>query len=195
MIIIERKLIEYEVELCTGLHIGGNKESYGIGGIDSPVIKDPLTNKPIIPGSSIKGKIRMLLTHIDVENHNLDEIDKAFGSSDKDIGLTRIIFRDLFLTEDSAKELENRLGKGFYTEVKAENKIDNLKAMPRFIERVPAGAKFHGECIVKKLDEDKEDFFELLKRGFELLKNSALGGSGSRGYGKVNITIKNEKDL
>lgn len=195
MIISERKLIEYEVELCTGLHIGGNKESYGIGGIDSPVIKDPLTNKPIIPGSSIKGKIRMLLTHIDVENHNLDEIDKAFGSSDKDIGLTRIIFRDLFLTEDSAKELENRLGKGFYTEVKAENKIDNLKAMPRFIERVPAGAKFHGECIVKKLDEDKEDFFELLKRGFELLKNSALGGSGSRGYGKVNITIKNEKDL
>ena len=195
MIIIERKLIEYEVELCTGLHIGGNKESYGIGGIDSPVIKDPLTNKPIIPGSSIKGKIRMLLTDIDVENHNLDEIDKAFGSSDKDIGLTRIIFRDLFLTEDSAKELENRLGKGFYTEVKAENKIDNLKAMPRFIERVPAGAKFHGECIVQKLDEDKEDFFELLKRGFELLKNSALGGSGSRGYGKVNITIKNEKDL
>ena len=195
MIIIERKLIEYEVELCTGLHIGGNKESYGIGGIDSPVIKDPLTNKPIIPGSSIKGKMRMLLTHIDVENHNLDEIDKAFGSSDKDIGLTRIIFRDLFLTEDSAKELENRLGKGFYTEVKAENKIDNLKAMPRFIERVPAGAKFHGECIVQKLDEDKEDFFELLKRGFELLKNSALGGSGSRGYGKVNITIKNEKDL
>ena len=77
MIISERKLIEYEVELCTGLHIGGNKESYGIGGIDSPVIKDPLTNKPIIPGSSIKGKIRMLLTHIDVENHNLDEIDKA----------------------------------------------------------------------------------------------------------------------
>ena len=195
MIISERKLIEYEVELCTGLHIGGNKESYGIGGIDSPVIKDPLTNKPIIPGSSIKGKIRMLLTHIDVENHNLDEIDKACGSSDKDIGLTRIIFRDLFLTEDSAKELENRLGKGFYTEVKAENKIDNLKAMPRFIERVPAGAKFHGECIVQKLDEDKEDFFELLKRGFELLKNSALGGSGSRGYGKVNITIKNEKDL
>lgn len=57
------------------------------------------------------------------------------------------------------------------------------------------GAKFHGECIVQKLDEDKEDFFELLKRGFELLKNSALGGSGSRGYGKVNITIKNEKDL
>ena len=195
MIISERKLIEYEVELCTGLHIGGNKESYGIGGIDSPVIKDPLTNKPIIPGSSIKGKIRMSLTHIDVENHNLDEIDKAVGSSDKDIGLTRIIFRDLFLTEDSAKELENRLGKGFYTEVKAENKIDNLKAMPRFIERVPAGAKFHGECIVQKLDEDKEDFFELLKRGFELLKNSALGGSGSRGYGKVNITIKNEKDL
>lgn len=141
MIISERKLIEYEVELCTGLHIGGNKESYGIGGIDSPVIKDPLTNKPIIPGSSIKGKIRMLLTHIDVENHNLDEIDKAFGSSDKDIGLTRIIFRDLFLTEDSAKELENRLGKGFYTEVKAENKIDNLKAMPRFIERVPARCK------------------------------------------------------
>lgn len=194
MLIVNRKLVKYEVELCTGLHIGGNKESYGIGGIDSPVIKDPLTNQPIIPGSSVKGKIRMLLTCIGTDNNLQEDIDKAFGSNNKDTGITRIIFRDLFLTDDSVKKLESKLGRGFYTEVKAENKIEKLKANPRFIERVPAGAKFNGECVVQYLEND-DNLVELLKKGFELLENSALGGSGSRGYGKVKIIIESINDI
>lgn len=49
------------IEVVTGLHIGGGGESSMIGAIDSPVVRDLQTKLPIIPGSSIKGKMRSLL--------------------------------------------------------------------------------------------------------------------------------------
>lgn len=54
-------LIKADLRCITGLHIGGTDEGFEIGGIDNPVIKDPITGYPYIPGSSIKGKIRSLL--------------------------------------------------------------------------------------------------------------------------------------
>lgn len=198
MKITNRVLVKYNILVKTGLHIGGNKESYGIGGIDSPVVKDPLTNEPIIPGSSIKGKMRMLITHILDGGTESIITKKAFGSKNDDkykSGITRFIFRDMFLTRESKSELEKHLGKNFFTEIKAENKITNLVANPRFIERVPAGAKFEGECIVQSTDEDGEDFVDLLRKGFDLLSTSSLGGSGSRGYGKIEITNIDEEVL
>lgn len=44
----------------TGLHIGGGGENLDIGGLDKPVIRDPLTQSPYLPGSSIKGKLRSI---------------------------------------------------------------------------------------------------------------------------------------
>lgn len=49
------------LECVTGTRIGGTQEKFEIGGIDNPVIKDPLTDLPYIPGSSLKGKLRHLL--------------------------------------------------------------------------------------------------------------------------------------
>jgi len=45
----------------TGLHIGGAETGLEIGGVDNVVIRDPLTNQPYIPGSSLKGAMRSLL--------------------------------------------------------------------------------------------------------------------------------------
>lgn len=45
----------------TGMHIGGSTAFAAIGAVDSPVIKDVKTNLPMIPGSSLKGKMRSLL--------------------------------------------------------------------------------------------------------------------------------------
>ena len=53
-----------EIRLETGLHIGTSNAFAAIGAMDSPVIKDPITNLPIIPGSSIKGKMRTLLAKV-----------------------------------------------------------------------------------------------------------------------------------
>ena len=41
-----------KIEVVTGMHIGGSKDELKIGGVDSPVIKNPVTNIPYIPGSS-----------------------------------------------------------------------------------------------------------------------------------------------
>jgi CRISPR-associated protein Csm3 len=51
-------IIQGKIHCLTGLHIGGSDTGIEIGGLDNPVIKDPLTDLPYIPGSSLKGKLR-----------------------------------------------------------------------------------------------------------------------------------------
>jgi CRISPR-associated protein Csm3 len=59
--------IKGKIELISGLHIGGGDDTMKIGGIDNGVTKDINTDKPYIPGSSLKGKMRSLLEwHIGV---------------------------------------------------------------------------------------------------------------------------------
>ncbi|MCP4349476.1 MAG: type III-A CRISPR-associated RAMP protein Csm3 [Desulfobacterales bacterium] len=59
--IIGKIIFTGELECLTGLHIGASKEGLEIGALDSPVVRDPLTLEPYIPGSSLKGKLRALL--------------------------------------------------------------------------------------------------------------------------------------
>lgn len=54
-------ILRGKFECLTGLHIGGSKEKLEIGGVDSPVVRDPRTRFPYVPGSSLKGKMRSLL--------------------------------------------------------------------------------------------------------------------------------------
>lgn len=54
-------IVEGTIECVTGMHIGTGKEVMEIGGIDIPVVRDPLSREPYIPGSSLKGKLRSLL--------------------------------------------------------------------------------------------------------------------------------------
>lgn len=54
-------ILRGKFECITGLHIGGSKEKLEIGGVDSPVVRDPRTRYPYVPGSSLKGKMRSLL--------------------------------------------------------------------------------------------------------------------------------------
>jgi CRISPR-associated protein Csm3 len=55
------KKITGQIKLMTGLHIGSGETEMHIGGTDNPVIKNPVSMEPYIPGSSIKGKVRSLL--------------------------------------------------------------------------------------------------------------------------------------
>lgn len=45
----------------TGLRIGMSRDQMAIGDLDNPVVRNPLTDEPYIPGSSLKGKLRYLL--------------------------------------------------------------------------------------------------------------------------------------
>jgi len=59
--LIKKIKVSGEIILKTGLHVGGTNSSLNIGGPDKFVVRNPLTNKPYIPGSSLKGKMRSLL--------------------------------------------------------------------------------------------------------------------------------------
>ena len=201
----------FDLELMTGLHIGGSSDTFDIGGADSTVIKNPLTHEPYIPGSSIKGKLRSLLTQ---KYGKFDEKEKDIVFEDDEEGKTmrnlfepvdygydriqvsKAIFRDALLTDESRANLEKHLGSGVYTEIKAENKISLLKVKaesPRFIERVPAGAVFGGEILLQVFDKDNEECFKAkLKEAINMLELNYLGAGGTRGYGKVKVDIKED---
>ncbi len=59
--LLGKVIIKGIIQVTSGLHIGSSRESLEIGGLDAPVLRDPLTSEPYIPGSSIKGKLRALL--------------------------------------------------------------------------------------------------------------------------------------
>ena len=181
-----------QIRLETGLHIGASNAFAAIGAIDSPVIKDPITNLPIIPGSSIKGKMRTLLAKVYNEeivknpSQDSDVLSRLFGNSeDKRFKMGRLIFRDAFLS--NADELDS-LGARSYTEVKFENSIARATAVanPRQIERAVRGSVFKLDLIYE-LEEEQEflEDMETLAEAMKLLQYDYLGGNGSRGYGKI----------
>lgn len=185
----------------TGMHIGGVKESMEIGGTDNSVILDPRTNLPIIPGSSIKGKMRSLIelqgeyTLDDGKPHSCDKPDCdlciVFGRGATEAvksGPTRLIVRDAHPTEKTRDWWDRSEDLVHGTEIKGENWINRITsaADPRFIERVPAGSEFEFEMIHSVYQTN--DFPERLKLVFEgmhLLEDNYIGASGSRGYGKM----------
>ena len=139
-----------KIEVKTGMHIGGSDAFAAIGAIDSPVIRDVRTGQPMIPGSSLKGKLRSLLArkyNKGIVNHDDDApvIKRLFGSAKKnDVKNSRILVSDMFLDETVKKNIQN-LGLNSLTEVKFENTIKRTtaKADPRQIERVIRGAVFN----------------------------------------------------
>ena len=189
------------LEVVTGLHIGASSAFSAIGAVDSPVISDTRTNMPMIPGSSLKGKMRSLLAkkYNDVFAEKPDNDNECltllFGNAKKDkVKTSRILFSDMFLS--NMDELK-RGGLTSAKEVKFENSISRASAIanPRQIERVVRGAKFPVQLIYEVSDvagnADKDTIiqdFKILSDGFEMLEYDYLGGSGSRGYGKVKFS-------
>lgn len=218
-ILLGKVIMSGTLQCLTGLHIGASRENMEIGAIDSPVVRDPITREPYIPGSSLKGKLRALLEkslgiinrrnigtrNNPVEVHVCDDVEKAlscnlcriFGSTGDNGGKNfsaRLIVRDLRLTEDSRNKLAD-IDTGLqYTEWKFENAIDRVTsaANPRQLERVPRGAEFEFELIynVEEQEHIKVDL-DNLKLAINLVEVDSLGGHGSRGYGKVKFNIKN----
>ncbi|MBK7562910.1 MAG: type III-A CRISPR-associated RAMP protein Csm3 [Propionivibrio sp.] len=198
--------------LKTGLHIGAGDTEMRIGGTDNPVVKNPLDGQPYIPGSSLKGKIRSLLEwqlgtvattitngkpfsfqHLSkMDTPEVRDLLRLFGGAPggdvenlvEEIGPTRLAFWDCALNAEWLKKVQAR--NLLSTEAKSENSINRIAGVadnPRFTERVIAGAEFDFRLSLKVIDG--EDLLPLLLRGLKLLEADSLGGSGSRGYGKV----------
>ena len=200
--------------LKSGLHIGAGKDSVEIGGIDNPVIKHPFTGEPYIPGSSLKGKLRFLLEWAFGAIRNdgqawgfndqqpadtTDPVLRIFGNALKEWhgGPTRLLMRDAPLCEkDRQRYLE---APDSFFEEKTEVLINRISGKahdrvgPRQTERVPAGVTFDFECVFRLYDTADDGVRDLaclnwLLQGLALLEEDALGGSGSRGYGRIEFT-------
>lgn len=182
-------LIQFDLEVKTGMHIGGSSSYSAIGAVDSPVIRDPLSGRPIVPGSSLKGKLRTLLARSFAGDiHNMPDFKndhptvlRMFGSTS---ARSRLQFADAFVSNADAMKAVG------LTEVKSENVIKRLssEAMPRQIERVNAGTVFAETVVYDAAGETEmmEDL-SLLAKSMKLLQMDYLGGHGSRGSGRVNL--------
>ena len=205
------------IVLRSGLHIGAGDAEMRIGGTDNPIVKHPHTLEPYIPGSSLKGKVRSLLElrsglmgksgGAPLQIKHLDEIDgalrergeliiKLFGSSGaegealEEYGPSRAAFADCpihpqWRERAAAKRLS-------LVEVKSENSINRIQGTaldPRFTERVPAGVEFAFVISLKRFEGDGDTLLDTLLTGLKLLELDALGGNGSRGYGRVRLVF------
>jgi len=213
------RTITGRIQVVTGLHIGASNENIEIGGLDNPIIKDPLpgSKAPYIPGSSLKGKLRSL---IEIKEGRYEKSGKpcdcgkkecpvcvVFGTSaakrPEDLGPTRIVIRDAHLsrykTDETGKSWHDKFNEGeLPMEIKYENAINRITgvANPRPLERVPGGVEFDFNISFKKFEGDKDVFFNTVLKGMKLLELDALGGAGSRGCGQIkfiDVSIDNEK--
>ncbi len=189
----EMKLLTGTIKVITGLHIGSGNTEMHIGGTDNPVIKYKIntTTEPYIPGSSLKGKMRSLLS-LYLGNDNHETVAKLFGISSKDdnqnkvedIKTTRLSFWDCFISEQCRQNaIDNQTP---LTEIKMENTINRITGTaehPRNTERVIPGTEFDFKLTIKVFDD--EDLLSDILKAMKLLELDSLGGSGSRGYGKI----------
>lgn len=215
--LVGRIFLEFDIKTLSGLHIGGSDEGISIGGVDKTVIRNGLTGQPYVPGSSLRGKIRSLTEkytgveqnnpigrdvkiHVckDKSEYQTCNVCQIFGvPGEKDFSTpTRLIVRDVNMTEKSVKEFRQLRTDLPFTEVKTEVAIDRVTsaASPRQMERVPAGAVFGpAEMVYSLYDGDdcdsKQDLarFKEVIAGLQLLEDDYLGGLGSRGSGKVQL--------
>lgn len=214
--------LEGNIILKSGLHIGSGSDEIKIGGTDQPVIKNPIDGMPYIPGSSLKGKIRSLIEWKEgkigsdggpysTDNSN-DSIARIFGNGkNKESykgGPTRVTFNDSYLNSKYIEDWKINENMDKLFEIKTEVSIDRVKgtaslAGPRRMERIVSGALFDFSLSYKVFDmennddsgkKDEENFKTLLK-GMRMLELDSLGGSGSRGYGKIEfINLKKDNN-
>ena len=190
-------IVDADITVRTGMHIGGSSDYAPIGAVDSIVIRDPQSGAPIVPGSSLKGKIRTLLAKVlDKTDGPLPEpkddaevIKRLFGSAEKDRPLyARLQFEDCFAKQETVDFFAKRDTGTYLGEVKFENTINRGSgvANPRQIERVPAGMKFRFRVVYNVEDQNQlaEDL-DTLTKGLRLLQLDYIGEHGSRGYGRV----------
>lgn len=198
--LIKKIIYTGEIVLKTGLHIGGTNSALNIGGPDNFVVRNPINNIPYIPGSSLKGKLRALVEIAHGETNGGKPSNDPNGKSGALFGVgvnkenggksSRLIVRDAEMVIEGFDFSKTDMP---YTETKTEVVIDRITGTSkngglRTIERVPAGAKFKLNMVLNIFEgEDEGNLKNTLKEAIELLQDDYLGGSGSRGYGQVEV--------
>lgn len=204
--------IKFEIELLDGMRIGGAGGGLEIGGVDPNLmaLKDPVSGQPYIPGSSLKGKLRSTLE----KQNDLGQGGKPCGCGNANCpvcpvfgahmntsaGTSRLTVRDARFTPDYLKQWQQRVAEGLpVLETKTENIIDRDRGVaqhPRTQERVPAGAVFNAELVLKVYERDDDNkMLANIKNALAIIERfDSLGAGGSRGSGRIRIrNFRSEK--
>lgn len=207
-----RIFINASIEAVTGLHIGGSNTGLEIGGVDKAVLRNPFTDEPYIPGSSLRGKMRSQLEKVNglKQNKKIGQATTIHSCDDKDeypncpvcmiFGIpadekieeampARLVVRDTSLDEGWKIKFKEKVAT--LSEFKTEVAIDRVTsaAVPRTMERVPAGAVFGpAEMVFGIYGKDDYDRLKTVIEAMQLVEDDYLGGAGSRGSGKVKFT-------
>jgi CRISPR-associated protein Csm3 len=210
--LLGRVLVKANLYLKSGLRIGAADTGIVVGNINA-ILRNPVTNEPYIPGSSLKGKLRSLLEkaygveqnqpiqkifiHVchDQTAYQDCKICPIFGISADEAGPatfpngspTRLVVRDAPLSNQSRIDLQAKRLDSEFSELKTEVAIDRLtsKAVPRTQERIPAGTVLDFEAVFSLYYPDDAAHFLNFCQSLRLLEQDFLGGSGSRGYGQI----------
>jgi CRISPR-associated protein Csm3 len=195
------------IELKSGCRIGGSDDMLNIGAADLTCIKHPVTLKPYLPGSSLKGRLRAEQekrlgcfkqngsrseknnesSHREPSEHEpcgcgLKEclVCTVFGphkNVNHELGPTRIIVRDAMLIDGGDLEL------------KSENIINRktgTAAHPRKSERVVSGSQFGLKIGLQIFDGDsRERLFDFVKKALVYVQETGIGSGISKGYGEI----------
>jgi CRISPR-associated protein Csm3 len=173
--------------------------------------KSEFLDVPYIPGSSLKGKLRSLVEWVEKDGNGgiiaisnegkpcscgTCRVCKLFGvyQARNIVEPVRLRVDDFYPTRETL-EMWERILEGGYVEIKTENMINRIRGVaehPRHTERVIAGSEFEGFLTLRLFEGDGsgEELLKLLKTALEMLEDDYLGGSGSRGYGRVKIKIE-----
>lgn len=198
-------LISGIITLKTSLHIGRPQIYSEVFGLSGSIIRDELSDAPYIPGSSLKGTLRSLLTKAnhkkapspksthgctkEKEYHNCP-VCNIFGLSASAVEFPvqpgRLIIRDAYLTRESSAELLKSTEIP-YIHLKREVALNRISLIPtvREIEIVPAGSEFAFEFIFDIYTKNDLSLLNELFLAMMLLEEDYLGGGGSRGLGQV----------
>lgn len=207
----KQRKITGKIVLLSGTRIGGSDTLLEIGGVDSgqTCIKHPITYKPYLPGSSLKGKMRAEIEkqmgRYTVGNQRGKEIYepcgcggcmvcRVFGAHknlNHNLGPTRLLIRDAQLLE------------GGEFEIKSSTSIDRrsntaLAGSLRTEERIVAGSIFGLEIGVQVWNIDNTDetcefkgfkgeeaLIEFLKECLRLVERTGIGAGTSKGSGQI----------
>lgn len=197
--LVKRIVLSGTLEAVTPLHIGSGKPEAEIGRLDMPVLRDP-SQRPYVPGSSLKGRTRAeaesiarqdgmpVCTPPDVRymcgaSKNRPEdcciCCRIFGTAGEKLSVaSKVKFRDAYPAKEVTELLE-RMGTAI------DRQLGSVARGALYsIEAVPAGTHFNLEIVTENLSDEE---MKLLLAALNSVEDSALGGSSTRGFGKVKI--------
>ena len=208
-----KKIIEFRGTMVvkSGIHIGGNDSGTKVGGCDNPVIRNPLTNDPYIPGSSIKGVLRSMAEKMPAYANKIHNgkpcgcgqercmVCKLFGAHmnmQAASGEPRLIVRDMSLNANFLDKVTASGGsRSDIVELKTSTMIDRSTNTAsnrslRNMERVAAGTVFDCSFTIKVMDKDKEEeIIEFFKKLLKMVEATGIGGKVTSGSGQVEFDI------